>query len=193
MRHEGYDVSAGRQAFDRSFLRILMRAQVVVARHWLFLLNTATAIFLGLALLTPVFFSVGWTAPAAALFESYHIACHQLPERSFFIAGQQVAVCQRDVGTYAAILAGGIAFVFARGWMRPLRWRYYPLFLAPMALDAGTQLFGWRESTWELRLLTGVLFGLGTVWLLFPFIEETMVLVRTDAMAWLLRDRDSRK
>jgi uncharacterized membrane protein len=191
MRHDGYEVSAGRQAFDRAFLGAVMRALLVLAQRWLLLLNTATAIFLGLALLTPVLFATGWDAAARALFESYHIACHQFPERSFFIAGHQVAICQRDVGTYGAILVGGLAFNGLRHRLRPLRWRYYVLFLIPMALDAGTQLLGWRESTWALRLLTGAIFGLGTVWLLFPFIEETMIMVRQDAAAWLARNREA--
>jgi uncharacterized membrane protein len=43
--------------------------------------------------------------------------------------------------------------------------------MVPMALDGGTQLFGWRESTWELRTLTGIIFGLGVCWFVLPYIE----------------------
>ena len=40
-----------------------------------------------------------------------------------------------------------------------------------MAIDGFTQLFGWRESTPELRTLTGALFGLASVWLIYPRID----------------------
>ena len=38
----------------------------------------------------------------------------------------------------------------------------YLLLIAPMAIDGLTQLVGWRESNWELRTLTGALFGLAS-------------------------------
>jgi len=43
--------------------------------------------------------------------------------------------------------------------------------ILPMAWDGTTQLFGWRESTWALRVITGTLFGGGTVW--FSFLSST--------------------
>lgn len=39
-----------------------------------------------------------------------------------------------------------------------------------MAWDGTTQLFGWRESTWELRMIIGSLFGLGSVWFALPLL-----------------------
>jgi len=44
-----------------------------------------------------------------------------------------------------------------------------------LALDGTTQMFGWRESTWELRVLTGTLFGLGNVWFALPLIQKTIL------------------
>jgi uncharacterized membrane protein len=41
-----------------------------------------------------------------------------------------------------------------------------------MALDGFTQLFCYRESNWELRLLTGALFGLASAWLAYPRLER---------------------
>jgi hypothetical protein len=41
-----------------------------------------------------------------------------------------------------------------------------------MALDGFTQLFGWRESTWELRVSTGLLFGLASGWLVLPHLDS---------------------
>ena len=50
----------------------------------------------------------------------------------------------------------------------------FALFVLPAAVDGFTQLFGLRESTWYLRLITGALFGTGLVWLAYPFVEEAM-------------------
>ena len=44
----------------------------------------------------------------------------------------------------------------------------FAVLVSPMALDGLTQLVGWRESTWELRMATGVLFGLASGWFLYP-------------------------
>jgi hypothetical protein len=60
----------------------------------------------------------------------------------------------------------------------PLPIRWYVVLSIPMAIDGTTQLFGWRESTWELRLITGFLFGLGTAWLFLPIVERGMRDVR---------------
>jgi uncharacterized membrane protein len=43
-----------------------------------------------------------------------------------------------------------------------------------MALDGFTQLFGWRESTWELRVITGLLFGFASGWLVYPRFDLAM-------------------
>ena len=43
-----------------------------------------------------------------------------------------------------------------------------------MALDGFPQLFGWRESTVELRTLTGALFGLASLWLVYPRLDRVL-------------------
>jgi len=44
--------------------------------------------------------------------------------------------------------------------------------ILPMALDGFSQLLSWRESTWELRVATGLLFGAASGWLLYPRFES---------------------
>jgi uncharacterized membrane protein len=47
------------------------------------------------------------------------------------------------------------------------------LFLAlPMALDGGTQLLGLRESTWELRVVTGAMFSVGVALFALPHLDR---------------------
>ena len=89
--------------------------------------------------------------------------------------GYKVALCQRDMAIYGAVLAAGLLFALLRGRMGPLSTRWFLVLLIPMALDGGTQLVGWRESTWWLRTLTGALFGMAAVWWAYPYVNEAML------------------
>lgn len=93
--------------------------------------------------------------------------------------GYKMAYCERDVAIYSSMLAAGLAFALLRNRMRPLSLRWYLIFaVLPIAIDGGTQLltqsFMPRESTPLLRAITGTLFGVLTVWLLYPYVEEAM-------------------
>ncbi len=97
--------------------------------------------------------------------------------------GYKVAFCQRDLAIYIALLLGGLVFGFLR--RRGLRampfWLFILAGVLPMGLDGGSQFvslvipgFPARESVWQLRLLTGALFGFAIVWLAYPYVEEGM-------------------
>ena len=168
-------------------------------RHWLLALNLGCAIFLGGALLAPVLGVLGWPSAADALYAAYRFACHEWAFRSFFLFGQQsvysepelaslgldpftfagnpslgwkMAVCERDVAIYLGLLAVGLLYA-RRRYLRPPGFRLYALLILPMALDGFTQLFGWRESTWQLRVSTGLLFGLASAWLVLPRLDAS--------------------
>ncbi len=87
--------------------------------------------------------------------------------------GHKVALCQRDVAIYGSVLLAGLLFALLRP-IRPLSTRYFVLLALPMAIDGGTQMLGWHESTWWLRTLTGGLFGAGAVWWAYPYIDAAM-------------------
>jgi uncharacterized membrane protein len=58
----------------------------------------------------------------ALIYLAGSVVCHQLPERSFFLDGQQFPVCARCTGLYAsglAGLAGWFVIKLTRGW-RPM-------------------------------------------------------------------------
>ncbi|MCC9078600.1 DUF2085 domain-containing protein [Litorilinea aerophila] len=88
--------------------------------------------------------------------------------------GYKVAICERDVAIYGSIWLAGLLFVLLRRRLAPLPWRVYLLLIIPMAIDGLTQLVGLRESNWWLRTVTGALFGVATVWLAYPYVEEAM-------------------
>lgn len=105
--------------------------------------------------------------------------------------GWKVAFCQRDVSIYGAIAIFGLLFLAAKrlGLTVPKLpfWAYLLIAIAPIGLDGFSQYFAnppfngfglafypVRESTPFLRVLTGVLFGLGNAWLAYPYIEDSM-------------------
>jgi uncharacterized membrane protein len=171
-----------------------------VRAHWLALANTAAAVFIALPLVAPLLLAADLSGPANLIYSVYRAVCHQWAFRSYFLLGPRptygadeltqlvgagqvfallgspelgykVAFCQRDVAIYLAVLLAGLAYGVARRRVRALSLPAYVALIAPMALDGFTQLLGLRESTVELRTLTGALFGLASVWLIYPRVD----------------------
>lgn len=101
--------------------------------------------------------------------------------------GYKVALCERDVAIYAAILLYGLLFGLIGRRFPQLHWMIWILLgLGPVGLDGFSQLFSqfdwpilvkilpYRESTPFLRVLTGAMFGFFTAWFAYPNIEESM-------------------
>jgi len=180
-----------------------------LAKHWLFLANLTWGLYVGLPILAPILMLTGHTWLGNAIYSAYKVACHQIPWRSFFLGGPQmvytyeelitlvgsalteryvgdatigykVALCQRDVATYGTILLAGLVFELVRPRLKPLPIWAFVLSLVPMGIDGITQLFGLRESNWQLRVITGALFGLASIWLAYPYLEEGMREIRDE-------------
>lgn len=173
---------------------------LAVRRRWLLAANAAAAVFVGLPFLAPVLLALGLDGPASAIYAAYQLVCHQWAFRSFFLfgphaeygpdvlgalvgpdamygfvgspeLGYKVAFCERDVAIYLAVLLAGLAYGRYRDRLPSLGLAGYALLILPMAVDGFTQLFGWREGTVELRTLTGALFGVASVWLIYPRVD----------------------
>jgi uncharacterized membrane protein len=108
--------------------------------------------------LSPVPYAVYWAGDAE---------CHQLANRSFFLNGNQMPFCARDVGLFLglAVASGVVTFV---------RYKIYPPFvlagLVPIGIDGGLQLVTDYESNNALRMATGLLAGVVLALLLAHFI-----------------------
>ena len=164
----------------RKAIREARRGVAFLARHWLAVANTWFLLVLLGAVAVPATRASGLDWLADNLFAAYHLVCHQLPSRSFYLFGHQMAFCERDVAIYGSMSAAGIVFAVARNRLQPLPWKWYLASLIPIGIDGFTQLFGLRESNWELRLLTGWLFGTATVWLAYPHLERFAGLILSD-------------
>ena len=143
-----------------------------VARHWLAYVNAWVLGFLGLALLAPVLAAKGFDGSARVIYAIHRPFCHQRDDRSFHVLGEKMACCHRCTAIYGGLFLFGVAFVALRGRLRPLPWRFLALLSLPILLDGLTQAVGLRDSTWELRVLTGSLFAVGAAWLLLPHLER---------------------
>jgi len=97
--------------------------------------------------------------------------------------GYKVALCERDVAIYLTMALCGVLFALTRRRISTLPWWLFIVIgLVPIGIDGFSQLlsqppftvFPYRESTMALRLLTGALFGLSAVWLVFPILQSTL-------------------
>lgn len=212
------------------------RFSLWMGKHYLAFVTALVGIYLFGAFLPALLMKANATLPANLLYKTYSYLCHQLPYRSWFLFGEQVAypralagvdglltfeqatgisestepnaiwaarayvgdervgykvaLCERDVAIYAAIIIFAILFAIWRRLfpgkpLQPIHWIAWILVgIIPMGLDGGTQLvtqfipaianvFPVRESTPFLRTLTGFLFGFTTAWFGIPFMEES--------------------
>jgi len=98
-----------------------------------------------------------------AVYTMGDIECHQIAERSYYLNGNELPICSRDVGLSIGLLTGMlIGLLYAR--------RFNPFLLAagllPMALDGGLQSLSSYRSNNDLRILTGIIAGLAVALLL---------------------------
>jgi uncharacterized membrane protein len=126
--------------------------------------------FVGLLVAAPLAQANGLQWFSLAVYEAFSHVCHQIPERSFYIAGYPLAVCARCTGLYVGF-AVAVAFY---PLMTSLKRTHAPerkwLFIAaaPLAIDFALGLFGAWENTHVSRLLTGALLGAVSVFFILP-------------------------
>lgn len=100
--------------------------------------------------------------------------CHRRPDRSFFINGKQMPLCARCTG----ILVGYFVGIFVACVMRCRGYGYFTLLLLPMIVDGTVQQFTAYESNNILRLITGILGGVGIIHLFIAYHMFTVWWVR---------------
>ena len=137
-----------------------------VSRHWLALLNTIVAIYIGLPILAPILMSMGATRPAQMVYTIYSPLCHQMASRSFFIGGEQYAYPRELAGTDLVPIEAYMDGIpeFAAASPDPAQWA---TFLLPARRFLGNATLGYKMALCErdmaiygFVLLGGLLFGL---------------------------------
>ena len=148
------------------------RFRTQALRVWAFTI-AITAVWVAAILLGPLSRAGGWGIdPPIYAFFSY--ICHQLPARSFHIAGEQFAVCSRCFGVYFGLLAGLLVYPL---WRRiddiePLPRVWLILSLIPIAFDWSLTVFGIWENTHLSRFVTGLVLGIACATYIIPALVE---------------------
>ncbi len=121
-----------------------------------------------------------------------YAVCHRIPERSFFIGGQQLPLCARCSGTYLGALAS-FAVLYLLGRRRaahlppPIVLVVLALFMLTWAADGVNSYLTffpgmphlYEPRNW-LRLTTGTLEGIALASVVLPVFNQTMWADATD-------------
>jgi uncharacterized membrane protein len=113
---------------------------------WIKLFLLVYGIWVLLPFLAPVFMQAGWTGPAKTLYSIYSFLCHQLPQRSLFLFGQQTMYSLAEIQS---------------AWQNT----FDPLVLRKFI---GDPAMGWKIA-WSDRMISfyGGVWLFGLLWLLF--------------------------
>lgn len=122
----------------------------------------------------PLLAARGSRLGASALYGSFSFFCHQMPERSFHLAGHPLAVCARCLGIYTGFAAVALCYPLLRsiaGAHAPAR-AWIIAALVPMGLDFSLDFLGIWQNTHYSRLATGLVLGATTVFYVVPGVVE---------------------
>lgn len=158
----------------RSAHSFLLHLNKFLLEYWATMLTAILGLVVLIALSIPFLSYLGLDAIAKPLLFSLHYVCAQIPSHSFYIFGHQLGLCARNLSIYSSMFLGSLIFVLSKKRLPGIPWWLWILMILPMAADGLTQMVGLRESTWELRLITGTLFGLGSVWFVLPYMQKTI-------------------
>ena len=116
---------------------------------WLIVLASLT--WIGAVVLAPYAASRGWIV-GPLIYAFFDRICHQIPERSFWAFGHQVAVCHRCLGLYVGSAAGLLLLphIPALKWRLLQRPRLLALFVVPLLLD-----LVWPSNNFLTRFVSG--------------------------------------
>src|SRR5579872_924540 len=143
--------------------------------YWPHILTTILGLVVAAAVAVPILSYLGLDSISKPLFYSMHYICAQIPAHSFYIFGHQLGLCARNLSIYASMFIGSLVFTLSKKRLPGIPWWVWAILILPMAWDGVTQMFGWRESSWELRVLTGTLFGLANVLFVLPMIQKALL------------------
>lgn len=148
-----------------------------IFKHWILFVNLSLLSLILLSLLAPFLLYAGWKIPAQIIYNLLHFLCHQKEERCFIFMGYKMGLCSRCFALFVSFFVVGVFYSFIRNIYEVRTYKsitFYALavFMLPLVIDGITQLFGFRESTQGIRVLTGILAGVGIGIFVFPSLER---------------------
>jgi uncharacterized membrane protein len=109
----------------------------------------------------PLALATGFPFVGNSIYRGFSYVCHQIPERSFFLAEHQLAICSRCTGLYLGFTITLLCYPLFKSLRQTTTPERKWLFIAtvPMVIDVGLTLFGIWENTHSTRFATGALLG----------------------------------
>jgi len=140
---------------------------------WAFTSAIAAAI-VGLIIGAPIAESHAHAQFASAIYKTFGFLCHQIPDRSFHLAGHAFAVCSRCTGLYSGFAVAALLYPLARSMKRTDAPRRIWLILAtvPLVIDFALGYFAIWPNTHFSRFTTGALLGSVAVFYIMPGLIE---------------------
>ena len=107
---------------------------------------------------------------ASGIYKTFSFVCHQIPERSFHLAGHQFAVCSRCTGLYSGFAIAALIYPLARSLQRTDTPSRVWLILAtlPLLIDFALGYFAIWENPHLSRFLNGALLSSVAVFYIMP-------------------------
>jgi len=123
----------------------------------------------------------GHSALAGSIYKAFSFVCHQIPDRSFHLAGHQFGVCSRCTGLYVGFAVAALIYPLARSLKRTdtpsLVWLI--LAILPLLVDFALGYFSIWPNTHLSRFLTGALLSSVAVFYIVPgLIDLSSVIAR---------------
>jgi uncharacterized membrane protein len=138
---------------------------------------TVTIAILAAIIAAPLLHSSGHPSVALKIYGVFSYLCHQIPERSFHIAGEQFAVCSRCTGLYAGFTIAVLTFPLFRSLRQTATPGIIWLFVSavPLAIDFALTYFGIWQNNHFTRFTTGALFGAVAAIFILPGVIELAI------------------
>jgi uncharacterized membrane protein len=154
--------------------------QVEIERRPLVMWLAVSAIsvmIMSLIVAAPLALNAGHPFLGETIYRAFNYVCHQIPERSFFIAEHQFAVCARCTGLYAGFTFAAVIYPLVRSLRQTETPARKWLFIAatPLAIDFIFGFLGIWTNTHLSRLVTGALLGSVTVFYVMPGLLELSI------------------
>jgi len=162
------------QPFDASFGAIAI---------WAISATLAIAL-LGAIIGAPLLQSSGHAVFASRIYRAFSFVCHQIPDRSFHLAGYKFAVCSRCTGIYSGLALATVTYPLVRSLKETVTPHLIWLFLAvaPLAIDWSLGYFSIWQNNHVSRFSTGGLFGATAVFYILPGLIELTVRLNSRGM-----------
>ena len=177
---ETYGPTRGRQP-DSFSTRLIISADRAIyrfARRWTVGANAVLLLWAAAIVAAPILVALGHAGLAQPIYGFFGTFCHQDDERSFHLSSEKFACCERCTAIHMAIATSGMLFATARAWIR--RPRYYELVMlvSPVVIDGMAVGAGIYDGNLAMRLITGSLFGIAVIWMLYPRFETGFATIR---------------